>query len=181
MSEERQLIAGVETEAVKIEDILDNILTTVVHIPGRQKAGQEELIRRIHEWTILQTIQIVDHEDRDRQLQIHKEILARLQCFNLARQTVINWYTKQGHERCHYYPELFRQLCIAFGITVHDDFKDLPSLEEFNFGCQRFQCELYGEVINEQGERSTCGDEGRSGGQPEGFPENAGGPEVQAD
>lgn len=164
---QRELIAGVETEAVKIEDILENILTTVVFIPGRQNAGQEELIRRIHEWTILKTIQVVDHEDREKYLKIHKEILARLQCFNIARQVVIDWYTKQGHERCHYYPELFRRLCVAFGITVHDDFKDLPSLEEFNFGCQRFQCELYGEVINERGERSTCDGEvssGRSGG-----------------
>ena len=59
-----------------------------------------------------------------------------------ARRIVQEWLDKQGHERCWYYPELFKQLASYLGVTPTTE-PDLPPLLEFEEGCRRFQAEQY--------------------------------------
>jgi hypothetical protein len=51
---------------------------------------------------------------------------------------------KQGHERCWYYPELFTELVNLFEL-VETQPRALPSREEFEKGCRRYQNEQFGE------------------------------------
>lgn len=53
------------------------------------------------------------------------------------------WADKQGHERCHYYPELFRRLAEILGIKSQVE-ACLPPRSEFEKGCRRYQDEEYG-------------------------------------
>lgn len=53
------------------------------------------------------------------------------------------WADKQGHERCHYYPELFRRLAEVLGVKSQFD-PCLPLRPEFEKGCRRYQDEEYG-------------------------------------
>lgn len=59
-----------------------------------------------------------------------------------AKAIVQEWVDKQGHDRCWYYPELFRRLVDLFDITPSKD-PALPPLEEFKKGCARYQEEEY--------------------------------------
>jgi len=52
------------------------------------------------------------------------------------------WLNQQGHNRCWYYPELFRQLADLYG-CVQSAPSALPPLEEFRRGCTRYQEEEY--------------------------------------
>ena len=61
-----------------------------------------------------------------------------------AKEIIQQWTDKQGHERCWYYPELFRKLIGLFEITP-SKVPLLPPLEEFKRGCERFQKEEYSE------------------------------------
>lgn len=60
-----------------------------------------------------------------------------------ARDIVKEWVGQQGHDRCWYYPELFRKLAALFGLENAD--RKLPPREEFKEGCHRYQREEYGE------------------------------------
>ena len=62
--------------------------------------------------------------------------------YNEARQALQEWIDKQGHNRCWYYPEIFRKLVLIFGITSSSD-PSLPPIEEFRKGCNRYQEEEY--------------------------------------
>ena len=62
--------------------------------------------------------------------------------YNRARKVIQEWADKQGHDRCWYYPELFRKLVDVFEITPTRD-QILPPLEEFQKGCKRYQREEY--------------------------------------
>lgn len=62
-----------------------------------------------------------------------------------ARSLIQSWLDKQGHDRCWYYPEIFRELADLFGIKPTVD-PQLPSVEAFQGGCQRYQAEQYGKV-----------------------------------
>ncbi len=64
------------------------------------------------------------------------------QCLE-AKKIVQEWVDQQGHNRCWYYPELFRQLVDVFEIQPSKD-PCLPSLSEFKEGCERYQKEEYG-------------------------------------
>ncbi len=59
-----------------------------------------------------------------------------------VRQIVQSWLDKQGHDRCWYYPELFRELASALGLRPKVS-PGLPTLDEFRAGCERFQREEY--------------------------------------
>lgn len=59
-----------------------------------------------------------------------------------ARKRIQSWLDKQGHDKCHYYPEIFRELAELFGLKPSVD-SELPSLAEFKGGCTRFQAEQY--------------------------------------
>jgi hypothetical protein len=59
-----------------------------------------------------------------------------------ARAVLRGWLDKQGHERCWYYPELFREL--AELMHVHPTVTPkLPPREEFHAGCARYAMEEY--------------------------------------
>ncbi len=59
-----------------------------------------------------------------------------------AKQILQQWVDKQSHERCWYYPDLFNQLVILFGIKPSKE-PSLPPLKEFKMGCERYQEEEY--------------------------------------
>jgi hypothetical protein len=63
-----------------------------------------------------------------------------------VRRLVQNWLDKQGHDRCWYYPEIFTELARALELQ-HIVLKppQLPTLDEFRAGCERFQREEYPE------------------------------------
>lgn len=56
---------------------------------------------------------------------------------------VQEWMDKQGHERCWYYPDLFRQIADVLEIEANIA-PALPPREEFEHGCRRYQDEEYG-------------------------------------
>lgn len=62
-----------------------------------------------------------------------------------CREVLKEWVSKQGHDRCWYYPDLFNQLCkiLCVDAPIH---LNRPSRKEFEFGCERFQDEEYREV-----------------------------------
>ena len=59
-----------------------------------------------------------------------------------AKRIIQEWVDKQGHERCWYYPELFKELADLFEIEQTEESK-LPPLREFEAGCKRYQKEEY--------------------------------------
>lgn len=60
-----------------------------------------------------------------------------------AKAIIQDWVDQQGHNRCWYYPELFRQLVDLFEIEATKEPK-LPPLEEFKEGCCKYQKEEFG-------------------------------------
>lgn len=60
-----------------------------------------------------------------------------------TRAIIQEWVDKQGHDRCWYYPDLFRRLAALHDIRPTVD-PVLPAREEFERGCDRFQDEEYG-------------------------------------
>lgn len=59
-----------------------------------------------------------------------------------VKEVVQRFVDKQGHDRCWYYPELFNELALLLGITPTVD-PALPSRQEFEKGCHRYQNEEY--------------------------------------
>lgn len=59
-----------------------------------------------------------------------------------CKQIVSEWLGKQGHDKCHFYPELFKQLAEVLGLKAPE--AELPPRAEFEAGCKRYQDELYG-------------------------------------
>ena len=60
-----------------------------------------------------------------------------------VRRIIQTWLDKQGHDRCWYYPDLFRELAAALDLKSTVPPK-LPTLEEFREGCRWYQSEEYG-------------------------------------
>lgn len=60
-----------------------------------------------------------------------------------AKRILQTWLDKQGHDRCWYYPDLFRELVKLFELESVKP-AGLPSLAEFQEGCKRYQAEEYG-------------------------------------
>jgi hypothetical protein len=58
-----------------------------------------------------------------------------------AKSVVQQWADKRGHDRCWYYPELFADLAKIFRIECSDPC--LPSREEFELGCKRYQNDVF--------------------------------------
>jgi len=65
--------------------------------------------------------------------------------FEEAKTIIQEWIDKQGHDRCWYYPELFNKLVKVFEINLSKK-PNLPPLEEFKKGCERYQKEEYSEI-----------------------------------
>lgn len=58
------------------------------------------------------------------------------------KDVVQDWLDKQGHERCWYYPDLFKKIMDILEIKVPEP--QLPPRQEFEEGCRRFQNQEYG-------------------------------------
>ena len=58
-----------------------------------------------------------------------------------AEAIIKEWSGKQGHDRCWYYPDLFRQLAEVFKMDLLPG--TLPPRQEFESGCKKYQCEEY--------------------------------------
>lgn len=58
-----------------------------------------------------------------------------------AKVIIQEWTNKQGHDRCWYYPDLFRQLAKVFEMELQPG--SLPPRQEFEMGCLKYQCEEY--------------------------------------
>lgn len=59
-----------------------------------------------------------------------------------ARQILNEWIAKQTHDRCWYYPDLFRKLIACLRIDASID-PQLPTRKDFEDGCRRYQDEEY--------------------------------------
>lgn len=56
-----------------------------------------------------------------------------------------SWVDKQSHNKCWFYPEIFRELCSLH--RVYPSLPDLlPSQEEFKEGCDKYRRELYANI-----------------------------------
>lgn len=82
------------------------------------------------------------------------ELLARCRILNtshedlytrhgMALDAIRQWATKKGHEHCHYYPDIFRDVAVALGTPVAEIPEGLPPESEFRAACMRFADELY--------------------------------------
>lgn len=71
-----------------------------------------------------------------------KNVFARSCKCNEAKATILEWLNKQSHERCWYYPDLFKKLATIFDIKSSKE-PCLPPLEEFKLGCKLYQTEEY--------------------------------------
>jgi hypothetical protein len=72
-----------------------------------------------------------------------------------AKTVVQEWANKKGHDRCWYYPELFRELAAIFEIAASDPC--LPPRNEFEQGCRRYQEEVYADDPQNQKPCSNLG------------------------
>lgn len=59
-----------------------------------------------------------------------------------TKRVMQEWVDKQGHDRCWYYPELFRKLVALHGVEATKE-PALPPEQEFEGGCKRFKEEEY--------------------------------------
>ncbi len=50
------------------------------------------------------------------------------------------WIAKQGHAKCWYYPDIFRQLCQAIGLEAPET--PAPPIGEFKIGCAQYTREV---------------------------------------
>ncbi len=57
---------------------------------------------------------------------------------------VVEWQSKQGHDQCHYYPDIFNKIADELGLPRIDP--GLPPRKEFEQGCKRFQIHMYDEL-----------------------------------
>jgi hypothetical protein len=88
-------------------------------------------------------------DDLDEQLLKRLRLFARVGAEDLldqARALLQGWVDKQAHDRCWYYPDIFRELAALLGVkaTVPEG---LPPRTEFEAGCRRYQDEEYNGTV----------------------------------
>ncbi len=64
-----------------------------------------------------------------------------------VKEVIQEWTNKQGHDRCWYYPDLFRKLVEILEVKQSKN-PSLPPLDEFKKGCEKYQEEEYASKIN---------------------------------
>lgn len=68
---------------------------------------------------------------------------AKLEKMLRASRTLLqNWTSKQGHERCWYYPDVFDQLHVTLGLELPARRPTIPQ-DQFEAGCLEFQRSEY--------------------------------------
>lgn len=71
---------------------------------------------------------------------------------NKVQKILKEWVKKKSHDKCWYYPELFNKLVQVFDIKVES--LELPSKEEFDQGCKKYQDEIYFDKLAEETNKS---------------------------
>lgn len=59
-----------------------------------------------------------------------------------AKSIIQEWVDQQGHNRCWYYPDLFKKLATLFKVEMSVD-PSLPPRDEFELGCKKYQDEEF--------------------------------------
>lgn len=76
----------------------------------------------------------------------------------ILRRITQAWLDKQGHDRCWYYPDLFREIAKTLGLKP-SKLPALPSLPQFQEGCRRYQREEYrGSAVSDGTHDTKIGD-----------------------
>lgn len=79
------------------------------------------------------------------QIRIKITELSRLrendECLKLIKYELESWISKQGHDSCWYYPDIFNKLCEILEIEKPN--QNLPLRCEFEKGCRKYQNEVY--------------------------------------
>ncbi len=60
-----------------------------------------------------------------------------------VREIVQEWVDKKGHDKCHYYPELFKRIAEILEISINPLDFELPPRPEFRKMCGKYEEELY--------------------------------------
>lgn len=68
------------------------------------------------------------------------QVTCDLSLIQSVRQAVEEWNNKQGHDKCHYYPEIFRKILDLLGIPENKNVE--LSEAEFQSGCDIFRKDL---------------------------------------
>lgn len=61
------------------------------------------------------------------------------QTLDRVRRAIREWDSKQSHDRCHYYPEIFAEIV---GVELTNE-PYLPTREQLEEGCKRFAEQQY--------------------------------------
>jgi hypothetical protein len=61
-------------------------------------------------------------------------------CEHVA-ELVRSWASKQGHDVCWFYPEIFEEIAVALGVVFVPP--NLPPRREFRSGCRIYEEQVY--------------------------------------
>ena len=83
--------------------------------------------------------------DRNSIATLHLATLHLLQSVHDQAKVILQeWANNQGHDRCHWHPEILQELASLF--DVHPTVEPrLPARAEFREFCRRYENEQYGE------------------------------------
>lgn len=101
----------------------------------------EEVAKRVIEVDDLITDEKINEEVAKEELSDYAYTLA-VTVLQTTR-AIKEFIGKQGHNRCHYYPEIFKKLAAIYGIEEPEGFYDLPTEHEFTVGCSNYRAEIY--------------------------------------
>lgn len=74
---------------------------------------------------------------------LKEEVVHLRSAIQAVKQTIQEWLDKQKHDRCWYYPDLFRKLVDLMELKPTRE-PCLPPRDEFELGCLRYQEEEFG-------------------------------------
>lgn len=63
-----------------------------------------------------------------------------------TKEAIQEWMNQQGHNRCWYYPDIFKKLASLHSLEQTTP-SNLPPLEEFKEGCTKYQSEEYAKPV----------------------------------
>lgn len=72
-------------------------------------------------------------------------------CLSKTRSIIQRWASKQGHDLCHYHPDILAEIAKVVGVNIPK--AKLPPRAEFEAGCARYQNRMYGKKKSVSPER----------------------------
>ncbi len=60
---------------------------------------------------------------------------------------LLKWTSRQEHDKCWYYPDIFRKICNILGIEETDTSGWIVPEKEFEEGCNMYRKELYNKEL----------------------------------